>query len=76
MECILGAIDPDCKGRQVHIDAWAQAVIKDAQLRGLSELAPLLDGLVRATQTLRQADWNESAERTDRQDATAAKDPK
>ena len=60
----------------MHIDAWAQAVIKDAQLRGLSELAPLLDGLVRATQTLRQAAWNESAERTDRQAATAANDPK
>jgi len=27
VECILGAIDPDCKGRQMHIDAWAQAVI-------------------------------------------------
>ena len=45
-------------------DEWAAAIKADAVRRGLPELAPLLDGLIKAAQVLRDADWNASADRT------------
>jgi hypothetical protein len=43
------------------IDAWLQAAIADAERRGLPGLKPLLEALARATQTLREADFNDNA---------------
>jgi hypothetical protein len=43
------------------IDAWLQAAIADAQRRGLPELKPLLEALARTTQSLRDADFNDRA---------------
>ena len=45
-------------------DEWAAAIKADAVRRGLPELAPLLDGLIKAAQVLRDADWNASADPT------------
>jgi len=42
------------------IDAWLQAVVADAERRGLSELKPILETLARATAALRGADFNQS----------------
>lgn len=55
----------------MQTEAWLDAIKADAVRRGLPELAPLLDGLVAATRRLRQAAWNESADRV----ATAAETP-
>ena len=57
----------------MHIEAWAQAITADAEVRGLFQLIPLLNGLVQATQTLRLADWNESADQDDQENVIAAK---
>jgi len=57
----------------MRIEAWAQAITADAKLRGLFQLIPLLNGLVQATQTLRLADWNESADQDDQENVIAAK---
>ena len=43
----------------MRIEAWTQAIIADVKLRDLTQLVPLLGGLVQATQTLRLADWND-----------------
>jgi hypothetical protein len=39
-----------------RIEAWLEAAIADARRRGLPELQPLLEGLARSTQVLREAD--------------------
>lgn len=39
---------------------WLAYAKADADKRGLKELAPALDGLAKATEQLRRADWNES----------------
>ena len=57
----------------MRIEAWAQAITADAELRGLFQLIPLLNGLVQATQTLRLADWNESADQDNQENVIAAK---
>jgi hypothetical protein len=44
------------------IDFWLQAMIADAEKRGLPELKPLLEGLAQATRILRGADFNETAD--------------
>lgn len=41
---------------------WLKEAKADALRRGLPELAPLLEGLARATDALRAADWNEHAD--------------
>jgi hypothetical protein len=43
------------------IESWLQAAIADAEKRGLPELKPLLEGLARSTQALRDADFNDDA---------------
>ena len=43
----------------MDLNDWLEAARTDAQRRGLIELQPMLDTLVRATQALRQADWND-----------------
>jgi hypothetical protein len=43
------------------IDAWLNAAAADAERRNLQELKPILESLARATQTLRDADFNDDA---------------
>ena len=43
------------------IESWLKAAIADAETRGLPDLKPILEGLARATQTLRAADFNDDA---------------
>jgi hypothetical protein len=45
------------------IDQWLQAVLADADRRGLDALKPVLEALARATKALRAADFNERADR-------------
>jgi hypothetical protein len=44
------------------IAEWLAAAKADAEKRGLSELIPLLDGLAQATERLRAASWNDTAD--------------
>jgi hypothetical protein len=53
-----------------RLEAWLAAAIADAQRRGLPELQPLLEGLVRSTAGLRAAD----SEHLATQDATPPSD--
>jgi hypothetical protein len=41
------------------INEWLAMASADAQKRGLPDLVPALEGLAKATQQLRAADWNE-----------------
>jgi hypothetical protein len=43
---------------------WLALAKADAEKRGLPDLIPALEGLAKATEQLRAADWND---RTDRQ---------
>ena len=45
----------------MNIDAWLEAVLADAERRGLPELKPLLEALAQATRALRAADFNDDA---------------
>ena len=38
---------------------WLAYAKADAEKRGLKELVPALEGLAKATEQLRRADWNE-----------------
>jgi hypothetical protein len=38
---------------------WLAYAKADAEKRGIKELAPALEGLAKATEQLRRADWNE-----------------
>jgi hypothetical protein len=40
------------------LNTWLEQTTRDADLRGLAALRPLLEGLARATAALRAADWN------------------
>jgi hypothetical protein len=40
---------------------WLALAKADAEKRKLPDLIPLLDGLAKATEQLRRADWNETA---------------
>ena len=42
---------------------WLAMATADAQERGLPELIPALEGLAQATERLRAADWNDSADK-------------
>ena len=39
---------------------WLAQAKADAEKRGLPELIPMLDGLAKATEQLRAADWNDN----------------
>lgn len=41
---------------------WLAAAQADAKRRGLPALAPILEGLAKATAALRAADWNDAAD--------------
>jgi hypothetical protein len=43
------------------IKVWLDNAMQDADRRGLPALKPLLEGLARATSSLRVAEWNEDA---------------
>ena len=45
------------------MDAWLQAALADAERRGLPDLKPLLEGLARATEMLRAADFRDDVGR-------------
>lgn len=44
------------------IAEWLAQARADAEQRGLPELLPMLEGLAQATERLRAADWNDSAD--------------
>jgi hypothetical protein len=50
---------------------WLALAKADAEKRGLADLIPALEGLAKATEQLRAADWNDLADRQakDRGDA-------
>ena len=41
------------------IAEWLAQAKADAEKRGMPELGPMLDGLAKATEQLRAADWND-----------------
>ncbi len=43
------------------VDEWLEMAVADAARRGLPELRPILEGLARATASLRAADFNDDA---------------
>jgi hypothetical protein len=45
------------------IAEWLTAAKADAEQRGLPELIPMLEGLAQATERLRNADWNDNADK-------------
>lgn len=44
------------------VPEWLALAQADVVRRGLHELAPILEGLAKATMALRAADWNEAAD--------------
>ena len=46
------------------IAEWLAQAKADAEKRGLPELIPMLEGLAKATEQLRAADWNDNADAT------------
>ena len=42
---------------------WLALAKADAEKRGLPDLIPVLEGLAKATEQLRAADWNDQADR-------------
>lgn len=44
------------------VDEWLAQAQADAKRRGLLALPPILEGLAKATTTLRAGDWNEAAD--------------
>jgi len=46
----------------VTVPEWLSHAQADAIRRGLPTLAPILEGLAKATMALRAADWNEAAD--------------
>jgi hypothetical protein len=42
---------------------WLALAKADAEKRGLPDLIPALEGLAKATEQLRAADWNDQADR-------------
>ncbi|MGE0042071.1 MAG: hypothetical protein AB7H88_04970 [Vicinamibacterales bacterium] len=43
------------------VQEWLEMAQADAVRRGMPELAPILEGLAKATEALRAADWNDDA---------------
>ena len=41
---------------------WLARAKADAERRGLTDLVPALEGLAKATEALRKADWNDDAD--------------
>lgn len=50
---------------------WLALAKADAEKRGLPDLIPALEGLAKATETLRAADWNDRADRRTKVDGDA-----
>jgi hypothetical protein len=44
---------------RMTVAEWLAGARADAEKRGLPELIPALEGLAKATEQLRRADWNE-----------------
>ena len=45
------------------IAEWLAEAKADAEKRGLPELVPMLEGLAKATEQLRKADWNDNPDK-------------
>jgi hypothetical protein len=58
---IIGRDDVWHDRRAMTVEAWLESARQDARARGLPDLVPALEGLARATATLRAADWNDDA---------------
>jgi hypothetical protein len=43
------------------MDTWLKAALADAEKRGLPALKPLLESLLKSTEQLRTADFNDNA---------------
>lgn len=54
---------------------WLAIASADAERRGMPELVPLLEGLAKATERLRAADWNDDADRDTARADTAEAPP-
>ena len=52
------------------IAEWLAIASADAERRGMPELVPALEGLAKATERLRAADWNDDADRATPRDGT------
>ena len=50
---------------------WLALAKTDAEKRGLPDLIAALEGLAKATETLRAADWNDQADRRTKVDGDA-----
>jgi hypothetical protein len=50
---------------------WLALAKADAEKRGLPDLIPALEGLAKATEQLRAADWNDQADLPQRADGDA-----
>ena len=51
------------------IAEWLAAAKAGAEKRGLPELIPMLEGLAQASERLRAADWNDTADKDAPRDA-------
>jgi hypothetical protein len=50
---------------------WLALAKADAEKRGLPDLIPALEGLAKATEQLRAADWNDQADQQTKEDGDA-----
>lgn len=53
---------------------WLALAKADAEKRGLKDLVPALEGLAKATEQLRRADWNEDPTTKSPKVTTGARD--
>jgi hypothetical protein len=53
---------------------WLAYAKADAEKRGLTDLVPALEGLAKATEQLRRADWNEDPTTQSPKVTTGARD--
>ena len=53
---------------------WLALAKADAEKRGLKDLVPALEGLAKATEQLRRADWNEDPTTKNPKVTTGARD--
>ena len=60
---VLISSDRKYSEKNMTIAEWLAQAKADADKRGLPELIPMLDGLAKATEQLRAADWNDNPDK-------------
>lgn len=60
---VLIGSDRKYSEKNMTIAEWLAQAKADAEKRGLPELIPMLDGLAKATEQLRAADWNDNPDK-------------